>query len=215
MTMTKKLSYYLQKYNYVGLPLLFVIVGICMIFFLIIPGISSIGLTNGRIAEEGKRLDDYNNTARVLKGINDSQLTDQEQIAVKALPLSKDIQSVYLALLSSSVKADVILRGFSVKVGDIFQKNSNKKDTTNGIPFITVSIQLSQADLHNLYEFTKNLSGQSPLNNSVRMSLASGESNMDINFYYKPIDPELLKNKTVEPISKEELSLLQTLLNNK
>ena len=213
MTMTKQLSFYLQKYKYVGLPLLFVIVGICIIFFLILPGISSVGAANAKLAEEEKKLSDFKNTATLLKGIDDSQLTQQEQIAVKALPISKDIQEIYLALLSSSVKADVILRGFSVKVGDIFQKNVNKKDTAKGTPFITVSIQLSQANLQNLYEFTKNLSNHSPLNNSVKATLASGESNMDINFYYKPIDQEYLKSKTVEPVSKDELNTLQTLVN--
>jgi len=213
--MIKKLPIYLQKYKYVGMPLLFIGIGIFVIFLLIIPGISSIGNLNQKLSEENKKLDEYKNTASLLKSINDSQLTQQQQLVVKALPLSKDIQEIYLSLISSSVKADVILRGFSVKVGDIFQKNVNKKDTTNGIPFITVSIQLSKADLKSLYSFTTDLVNQFPLNNSVKATLASGEGNMDINFYYKPIDPEYLKTKIVEPVSKDELAQLQKLIDQK
>lgn len=212
--MKKDLNFYLQKYKYIGLPLGFIVVGICIIFLLIIPGFLSIGDLTRKIAEENKKLSDYNNSAATLKELSETQLAQQQESTLKALPSAKDIQGIYLALINSSARANIILRGFSVKVGDIFQKTAGKKDSTNGVPFITVSVLVSKTDLGSLYEFSRQLSTQSPMNSSIKASLSSGEGTMDVNFYYKPINPDSLKSTVIQPLSKDELSSLQSLINS-
>lgn len=211
--MKKDLKFYLQKYRYVAVPALFVTAGIFIIFLLIIPSFSTIGTLSQKVSAEEKKLTDYKESAAVLGKLDASQLTEQEALAVKALPASKDIQAIYLALTSSAANANIFIRGFSVKVGDIFQKTKDKKSSVNGVPFITVTVQVSRADAQRLYAFSSALSKQLPLNNRVRANLSAGEGDMDIAFYYKPYDLDFLNGNIVKPLSKEEAAVLQNLLN--
>lgn len=211
--MIKKVLFYVDKYRALGVPIGFILVALFIIFVLIIPGISSIGSLNERITEENKKLADYNASAAVLKSLSEAQLSQQVELATKALPASKDIGQIYLALVSSSAKANIFISGFSVKVGDIFQKDDSKKESISGVPYITVNVTVSRADLKSLYDFSQELSKQSPLNNSVKATLSSGEGNVDIEFYYKPYDLTVLKNNIVKPLSKDELTILQNLVN--
>ncbi|MGE5041616.1 MAG: hypothetical protein ACM3IJ_01800 [Candidatus Levyibacteriota bacterium] len=210
--MSGDLKVYIEKYRYVALPIGFIVIGVLIFFQLIVPSFGSIGELNQKVASESKKLQDYKDSAAVLSRLDDSQLSQQETLAAKALPSSKDIQAIYLAITTSAANANIFVRGFSVKVGDIFQKTASKANSVNGVPFITVTVQVSQVSASSLYAFSTQLGKQLPLNNRIRATVSAGEGNMDIAFYYKPYDLDALNSNIVNPLSKQEVAVLQNLL---
>lgn len=207
----EKVSEYYKNYTGLIYSVLFILGSVLIIFVVIMPSISSIGSLQGELQASQKKLVDYNNSATLLKNFDDKQLSNQMDLVSRALPSSKDIQAIYLALTQSASTANISVRGFTVQVGDVFKKSSQKQQADSGIPFVKVNVNLSGMNLETLAGFTAALSKQFPLNKVALVNVVQGEVNMDIDFYYKPYDLSLINRSTVSPLLPTEDALLSKL----
>lgn len=204
-----------QSFYKKNTQLVYAVVCLLASFFIvsqiILPTLSSARGARQDLSLEQTKLDNYNASLIILKKVDDSTLSRQADIAVQAVPPSKDIQAIYLALTTSAAAGNVSVRGFTVKIGDIFQKGSQEKLSTTGVPFVLVNLQVSGADPASLYAFSRALSGQFPLSTIINASTNIGEGNMDIAFYYKPYDLSVINRDVVVPVSLLDQNILNGL----
>lgn len=190
---------------------LFLVFAVFIFLQIVLPVLSVAGDLVSQVSTQQKKLDDYKKSEAVLKKLDTAVLSHQKNITTRALPSSKDIQAIYLALTQSAASANVSVRGFTVKIGDIFKKGRQEKISTTGVPFVVVTLLVSQTDPASLYDFSQKLSKQVPLSAIVKANVKSGEGEIDIAFYYKPFDLSLINRNVIVPLSVEDQKVLGTL----
>lgn len=206
----QELIFFYKKYQSIIIPCLFFLGAIFIFIQIIMPTLSAIGAQRQTLKTEEQKLSDYTNSVTVLNSLDDAQVSKNANIAISALPPSKDVQSIYLALTTSATKAGIILTGFSVSLGDVFGKTSVPQNTT-GIPFVVVTVKVEGANIDNIIEFSNELAKVSPLNKVTGANINSGSGDMDIVFYYKPYDLRLINQNVVKPLSESEQLMLNEL----
>lgn len=212
--MEKVQSFY-KKHTQAVYSALFLIGAVFIFFQIILSNLTAAGDLRGQIDAEQKKINDYKNSETVLGKLDKTVLAHQADLATRALPSSKDIQAIYLSLTQSAASANISVRGFSVKVGDIFQKRSLEKNSATGVPFVVVNLLVSAADPASLYAFSQALVKHLPLSTIVRASVTSGEGDMDIAFYYKPFDLSYMNRNVVSSLSAEDENVLSSLPNTR
>lgn len=207
----EKVQLFYKKNTQTVYSALFLIGAVFIFFQIILPNLLAAGDLRGQIDTEQKKINDYKNSETVLGKLDKIVLARQADLVTRALPSSKDIQAIYLSLTQSAASANISVRGFSVKVGDIFQKKSLEKNSAIGVPFVVVNLLISAADPASLYAFSQALVKHLPLNTIVRASVTSGEGDMDIVFYYKPFDLSYMNRNVVKMPSAQDEDVLNGL----
>ena len=203
----KNLSYIYTKYKTIILSLICLLAGLIIIFKIIIPSIFYAVSFSKEIASEREKLAQYKGSNKLLNSINEEKLTQNVQMVTSALPPTKDVENIYLAINSSASKSNINLKGFSLKLGDVFQKNGKKVETI-GIPYVDVSIKASNVNGLTLTAFSKALLSEFPLSKIIRIS-AGSEGDIDIRFYYKPYDLNKINTNILTPLTSQEEKTLQ------
>lgn len=199
----------LQKYKGVIIPFVFLIATIFIVFQVILPSVESSGNLNRELSAEGKKLSEYKNSITVLSSLNDKELNKNFDIVTSALPATKDLQGMFLALNNAAGESNAILSGFSVQAGEVFEKNA--KESTSSNPAVSMSVELSGIDENNLLDFMGKLSSNFPLSKITLIDLINGQAEIDIDFYYKPYDLNRINSNVVLPLTPKEEKLLNEL----
>lgn len=207
----EKIQLFYKKNTLTVYATLFLIGAVFIFFQIVLPVFSSVRDLRDQVSSQQKKIDDYKKSEAVLKKLDVTTLSHQKDISTRALPASKDIQAIYLALTQSASNSNVSVRGFTVQIGDIFKKGRQEKISTTGVPFVVVSLLVSQADPASLYVFSQKLSKQSPLSAIVKANVNSTEGEIDIAFYYKPFDLSLINRNVIIPLSAEDQNVLKAL----
>ncbi len=182
-----------------------------IIFQVTIPGLFYIGQLNQQVGQEKEKLDSYKKSLSILSSLSDTTLSSQVEKVTQALPPSKDLSAIYLALTTSASKVNVGLKGFTVSVGGVYDKNAKKEAATSLSPSVSVKVQLSNADIRGLTAFSKELLGVFPLSKINSATSSEGGASVDISFFYRPYDLDFINKDTVTTLTSSEEKILQSL----
>lgn len=207
--MEELLDFY-KKHQAIIVPSLFLLGSVFILIQVIFPTLSAIGSLQSQMKDEQKKLSDYTNSIAVLNSLDGSQINQEASIATTALPPSKDVQSIYLAITSSAAKAGVTLSGFTVSLGDVFGQ-SNVVQPAKGIPYVIVTVKLAGVNIDSLVQFSSELSNTNPLSKVISASINAGSGDVNILFYYKPYDLTRINKDVVKPLTPSELKILNAL----
>lgn len=209
----EKLTIFYKKNTSTIYAFLFLIAAIFIVFQVILTALPFVGSVRNEVSTEQDKIAEYSRSIEILQGVNEIDLSAQADKAVKALPPSKDVQAIYLALTQAASNAHVVIKGFSVKVGDVFQNGSKGKDTITGVPFILANVTFSGISTASLNAFSEELSRQSPLSSIVRASITSGDADIDIAFYYKAFDLGAINRGVLSSLSISDKQIIDNLSN--
>ncbi len=204
-------STFYKKHSSVILSVTCILGMFFIIFQVTIPGLFYIGQLNQQVSIEKEKLDSYKKSLAVLSSLSETTLSSQVEKVTQALPPSKDLSAIYLALTTSAAHANVGLKGFTVSVGGVFEKNAKKETPTSLSPFVAVRVQLSSADINGLTAFSRELLGVFPLSKINNAIGSEGGANVGINFFYRPYDLTFINKDTVTSLTPSEERILQNL----
>lgn len=210
----EELTLFYRKHSSVILPALFLLGALFIFLQVILPSLTTIGTTRQELSTQQKKLEDYNASIEILKVADAGKLSSDVKVATTALPTSKDVQSLYLALTRSAANANVALTGFSVTIGDVYGGTALKPEVGVTIPSVTVRAQLAGVDLDSLLQFSNALLSISPLSQITKATISGGSGTVDILFYYKPYDLNKINKDVVRPLTPSQKKILDNLPQN-
>lgn len=207
------INIFYKKHSSLLLSLLFLTGVAFIIIRVIIPQSQSILSLNAQLKQERQKLADYQKSNETLNLVSDVTLDTDFKEVTSALPPSKDISSIYIAITNSASFANVSLTGFSARLGNIFQKKvaPATAPAAPGIPYVVVTLQLSNVDEKALNTFSEALLKQLPLSKIVLISMNSGSADLTVNFFYKPYDLYSLNKNVITPISAKQQEVVNSL----
>lgn len=195
-----------------------VFLGFGVILFVIFPQIENIGLQREMNATKQAQVDELKNSLNVLQSVSTEQVESDMKLANSALPTNKDVIAVFSAISSLANFSNVQLRGFTIKVGDLYVKDESAKATdvditsVTGFPTMDVVITLTAADQKNLVIFSEELYKNYPIARINTVSAQENESMVEISFYYRPYDLSKIEGSNrLMPYSTEYADLIKTL----
>lgn len=211
--MKQEFSQIYVKYKKQILPLTSIVLSLFIIVRVILPQLFSISETNTVISSKIQELETLNNSIRVLGAARDDEASRDLTLSTNALPTSKDIVKIFGALSSAARTSNTELNEFSLKIGGVFGKETGTGDISAiGVPRVSVTAKVSSTDASNLSQFAQKLVQTLPLSEIKRIDTVGNLGTFEINFYYKPIDLNLVSKKDkVTPLSQAERNILNQL----
>lgn len=176
-----------------------------------IPQIGAVIEAQSVLQAEQDKLLSYKTSVATIGQIPESQVENDFVTTTNALPSTKSVQSMYLALTASASNAQVSINGFTVKVGGVFKKGVPESVAATGVPYVTVNLSLAGLDRNGVQAFAKELLNEAPLSKIVKIRMNQGLADVDVVFYYKPFDLNLLQSDIVVPFTASESKLIQEL----
>lgn len=201
------------KYKKQILPLLLIILSLFIVFRVILPQFFSISETNSAIAAKKQELETLKNSIKVLETISDDIVSADLALSTDALPTTKDVARIFGALSTAAKTSDTDLNEFSLKIGGILGKDITTGDISAiGVPQVSVVAKVSSSDPSGLIQFAEEINHTLPLSEIKKIDANGNEGTFEINFYYKPIDLNLIsKNDKVAPLTPADRNLLNEL----
>ncbi|MBI4092145.1 MAG: hypothetical protein HY427_03015 [Candidatus Levybacteria bacterium] len=211
--MKRELFQIYTKYKKQILPLTLILLSLFIAFRVILPQFSSISQTNAAIESKRQELETLSNSIKVLETASDDAVSEDLTISTDALPTSKDVTKIFGALSSAASTSNTELNEFSLKIGGVFGKEVSPADTSAiGVPQVSVVAKVSSSDTSNLIQFAKRLDTTLPLSEIKQIDAVGNLGTFEINFYYKPIDLNLVSKKDkVVPLTQADRNLLNQL----
>lgn len=197
----------LQEFYNKNKDYLIPIVTIIVCFFLLVlVTIPQIGFLSGRqreISLEKIKLATLNNNLNILSNLDDSTLNSQFELAVSALPIEKDFESVLNAINLAASKTGIFLGDFEFQVGDLSKISPGK---------IAPSLQLTlliNGGVSGAVSFVNELYRSLPLSEVSNIQVSNKNSTVLINFYYKPFAGVSDNTLPLSKISKPQSDTLK------
>lgn len=195
-----------------------IFLGFGVILFVILPQIDNIGLQREMNSKKQVKVEELRNSLNVLQSVSAEQVEQDLKLASSALPANKDVISVYTSIASLANFSNVQLRGFTIKVGDLYVKDESAKaedvdiSSATGFPTMDVIVTLSAADQKNLVVFTEELYKNFPIARINTVSAQENESMVEISFYYRPYDLSKIEGSDkLTPYSSEYADIIKIL----
>ncbi len=199
-----------------------VLLGFFVILFVILPQIDSIGLQREQNQAKKAEVNELQNSLNVMQSISSEQVEADLKLASSALPTNKDIISIFSAISELASSSDVQLRGFTIKVGELYTKatgESNQVDNTTsvtGVPSMDVTITVSTVDDKNLVAFTQQLYKNFPIARINTLNSQKNDGMIELSFYYRPYDLKQIEGvNLVSPYNTQYSDLIQQLSSSK
>ncbi|MBP6913592.1 MAG: hypothetical protein KBC00_03215 [Candidatus Levybacteria bacterium] len=190
---------------------LFLLGSLFILLQVTIPQIGAVIDAQSALQAEQEKLVAYKTSVGTINQLSESQIEDDFLKTTNALPSTKSVQNMYLALTASASNSQVSINGFTVKVGGVFKKGVAEGETTTGVPYITVNLSLAGLDRNGVQAFARELLNEAPLSKIVKIRMNQGLADVDVIFYYKPFDLNKLQSDIVTPFTAAENKLMQEL----
>lgn len=212
MNKTDQLSVFYVKYKTYILPSVLFLLTIFIIFEVIFPQISTVFSLRTDIANKTKEASTLQISLDNLASQDTNQLAADFKTANNALPTAKDVGGMFSALNIAAGRSNVTIRGFSLKVGKLFGEQVPLQTGEVGIPFLTVSTKVLATNGRDYVSFLSEIQKTLPISEVKNITSDTSGANLDINFYYKPLDIAVFaKQEQVSPLTKSEQNLLNQL----
>lgn len=202
---TLKIIYkkYKEHIIYIGI----ILVCILAFVYFTIPKISQIKEVGEERKAEEEKLKVLKNNLSILQNTNDILLESQLQTVLSVLPESKDFEGIFNAISIASGKTGASLSDYELGVGDLSDSATPEK----GYPYLQLKLSI-RANLAQTISFLKTILETAPLSQVLSISETSGNTSVDMVFYYKPTVPEdIVKSPTLTNLSQSDLELISTI----
>lgn len=210
----KDLNPYLQQYKSQIIFATLLLASVCVIFFVLVPQISSIGSLSQDMQDVSKKLTITKRSVQVLSAQNKDVLDRDFETVTTALPPEKDITAIYTALVDTAGASGVSFEGFTVQVGDVYSKKKIPANIVSGTgsPALSVSAKFGNVNQNTFAAFAGALANEFPLSEITKVEIQSGAGTAAINFFYKPYDLAVIGRQDVVPeITSQEKLLIDKL----
>lgn len=193
-----------------------IVFAVVIIFSVVIPQIQGIGLQREQNSLRRTNVIKLQSSLSALESISDTRLVSDVEVLNAALPTNKDVISIFSSIISLATDVGIQVRGFTIQVGDIYdvENETAKADTYSetGYPSMNVVLSLSSTGQSQIVEFTKRLYASFPIAKVNTVASQDGNSSMEISFFYRPYDIDILQNSDEVPgYTNETLNMLDTL----
>ena len=142
----------------------------------------------------------------MLTNINEETLDSQLRILNLALPLNKDFIEILNSVYSTAQKTGVNLGGFSLKIGDLAQSESDEN-----FPVVRLSVPISSS-ITAINSFVETISKTVPLSEVYSVKMGNASSMVSLSFYYKPLGASnYSQDIRISSISQKGLDLVDQL----
>lgn len=177
-----------------------------LIFFqFIIPQYKALLSVKQAIKDESSKLDTLKKNLNMLVNTNENSLNSQLGVLNQALPVEKDFDGILSSIYYASQKTDVSLGTFSLKIGELSNVLSGDK-----FPTISLSLPINGGGIA-VGRFVEIISNTFPLSEVSLVKIGDKTSNVNLSFYYKPLDSKGTIEASINPISQKGLSLIDKL----
>lgn len=199
-----------RKYKDILLPIVFLLASVFIFLQIALPNITTITSLREEVAVQQEKLNEFQNSYDTLTSLDETKLDQNITTATQALPATKNIDKIYLAITASAADSGVEVSGYSVQVGDVYQKGANR--TGGATPqTVTVSVSVANVDAVTLEAFTKALLTQFPMSRISRVGVVSTEGDINIGFYFIPYNLALINTEIITPLSPAETQTLSAI----
>ncbi len=205
-------NFYIKYKNFL-VPSVFAFLTFFIIFKVIMPQLSSISATKQEIATKTEDIDSLQQTLSTISNQNQSELTDNLDVATRALPTNKNVAVIFDALSSASEASGAELKEFSLKVGGVYGRAEKVEQTgVKGVPSLQVVVRVSSPDPRNAVKFTQEVQSRLPLVEVKSLDTTGDIATVVLTFFYKPLDlTQIVKQEKVAPLSASDTKLLDQL----
>ena len=188
------------------------ILGIFLLTFLvIIPQASQITDKMREISQIRSEIKMLNNSINNVRSTSDTQLDENYGVALKSLPVEKNVEYIFSALSAAASASNTQLEDFSVEIGGIYGRAAKLPPGLVAAPQINVSAHIG-GNVRDVVGFMQVLAQTLPVSQISKVDISSGGGSYKLNFFYKPVDAVKVANQfDIQPLSQSELNLLKKL----
>lgn len=176
------------------------------------PQLDTISELNSNIIKKSSDIEAASKLYEALSTLPESVLADDYDIAVRAVPIEKDLTLMFTSLTDAAGKSNVELGGFTLNVGGVYDSTNSYKNEKqiDGIPYLNIIVSATGNET-NLISFGQALYKTLPLIQINSIQIHDGRGNFDVNFYFKPIKAlQIVKEgNNIEGLTSAESALLK------
>jgi len=194
------------RYKGFIVPFLAIVVVVILFVKITIPSIQDLfkGYEEQKVAIQ--TLENLRGKLNFVKNLDNSNIASQFNLVNKALPITKDFDSVLNAISDSSNKSGVAIGGFKFLVGSL-----SKEEDGNEYPTLNVSLS-AIGGVEAVDKFIGSLTKALPLSEITKVSAQKDTSIVAIDFYYKPLKKSKYDDSLpINQISNDGLKLIEEL----
>lgn len=210
--MEKEIRAIIRKHRNILIPVSLVFASFFIIMRIIMPQLDTISELNSNIIKKSSDIEAASKLYEALSTLPESVLADDYDIAVRAVPIEKDLTLMFTSLTDAAGKSNVELGGFTLNVGGVYDSTNSYKNEKqiDGIPYLNIIVSATGNET-NLISFGQALYKTLPLIQINSIQIHDGRGNFDVNFYFKPIKAlQIVKEgNNIEGLTSAESALLK------
>jgi len=210
------LDFYYQKYKKYLLSAVIGIIAIGIVWQVAIPQVYSIMQVRTDSELKQAEIAKLEASLSALNSYNDANLDDNIKTATTALPASKEILAMYLAIVSASTKAEVTITTFATRIGTLYTRKGakaldvDKKEPGDAAPALLMSLTIDATSTEEIQRFTDELHAVLPLAEVKTIDYSGTDAQYEISFYYNTVDTQTLsKQVNISALTRAEQELLE------
>lgn len=175
-------------------------------FFLVIPQYNKVKKARQSLSKEKVKIEKLKEKAQALQGLNEYELSEKAEIALKALPAKKDVFQAMGVISRLARETGVIIEKLSASPGEISEETPSKTTPPEGKLAFKLELLGTQEQFH---AFLEKLSEFIPLVDTKKVRLRTSEevasSEFTLELYFSPLPKLLGKPETPLPkLTQEE-----------
>lgn len=212
MKSVKDIKTFLLKHKKFLLPAGLGIASVFLVFFVILPQISSISDKQATVRDQEEEVATLKNSLAAVNSISESELSSDFTTATHALPIDKDITAIYNALSDSAAQSNTQLLDFTLTVGAVYGRGVDVPSGSGVAPSINVTAHVSGQNAQEMVAFSRQMAQKLPLAEIKKVSVSEVQAVYEIGSFYKPVDAaKLAKQDLIRLPNQNDKNLLNQL----
>lgn len=213
--MEQQLRNYLKRHKQDVMPATLLVAAIFLVWIIVLPQFNDVMSLRGKIETQTETNEGLESSQNVLEAIDDSQLDEDYELVLRALPTNKSISSIYSSLSTTALESNVTIGSLNLQVGSVYsqkQEELSKQRMVGGVPFLNMVVRVNGNSATDTTRFAQLLFETIPLVEIEEISVTDIEGRYDVDFFFKPINRSSFQAQTViQPLSPAMQKLLTTL----
>lgn len=197
------------------MPLALLLAGLIMLWIIILPQIGEVNELRDDLDLQRSKNDELEGSQRVLDSLNETALDADYQLVMRALPQNKSISLIYESLVNTSFDSNVTIGSLNLEVGNVYSSDESeapRERNVEGVPFLNMLVRVNGGSAKDAANFADVLYETIPVVEIEEILATDTDGRYDVDFYFKPIDPETFKAQTrIDPLGSDLEKLLVTL----
>ncbi len=213
----KGLRYWYYKYRdseyfSLGFTALTVVGCVILLFYIIIPQVTSWFSIRDEIVATRERINILQDNINFMNNLDKGQMNSQMQTAAGALPPEKDFGAMLDVLSNAAVTSGVSLNDFSFQVGNVASSSGLVLDSRHkNIASVKITV-VALGTVSEVKKFINVVQNSVPISEVVNIDGSGQTISVSIQFYQKNLkDIKIQEDQPLKQLSAEKFALLQQL----